>query len=333
MMEQPSEHIRDTMGVLYDFTPLKYHLNSGTQRTWLWRSDDCVFMKIDSDATAIRKTKAHAANGEHLLCIQRYVSGGVRGRIGDLNIDRGPGSINILDQASLLESIQRPASTQLVFIHKSALGYDPDVHPPFLKIMTDTPFGRLLDSLFQDVFHDLTQNKAVDLAILDQFKACLKIGMGADPKQGDLRRHARDALRGMICTHIEQNLEDPDLSVDSLLKAFGVSRASLYRMFEDRGGVRQFIRNRRLLNAVLDISCGPVLRGDIATAAEKWGFSTSADFNRSIRREFGVAPGSLVNLPIHDRGLFHPEAKLISLNRNVRNSFTRLNRSRNVFAA
>ena len=68
-------------------------------------------------------------------------------------------------------------------------------------------------------------------------------------------------------------------------------------MFEDRGGVRQFISDRRLLRAEVDISEGPLLRGEIARAAEQWGFSSAANFNRAIRREFGVTPGSLINLP------------------------------------
>lgn len=284
------------MGVLFDYTPLESSSNSGVHKNWHWHTDGCVFTQSDSDAFAIRKTKPQTALGEHLLFVHRYVEGHIRGRIGDLNIDRGPGTVNIIDLASRVECVQSPAVMQTMFIHKTTLGYDPDVHPPLSKFAIDHSVGRLLNALLADVFRDLLQHDVVNLAKLEQLKACLKMGMGTDPRRGDIRRHVRDALRDLICAHIERNLENWGLSVGSLLKEFGVSRASLYRMFEDRGGVRQFISNRRLLNAVLDISNGPILRGDIAAAAEKWGFTTGANFNRAVRREFGVAPGSLVNI-------------------------------------
>lgn len=299
IVEVPSSHIRDTMGLLFDITPIAVEENSGLHRNRNWYAENCVFTQLEADAFAVRRTKTQAANGEHLVFVHRYVDGYLRGRIGDLNIDREPGYIYLLDQASNVECVQRPATMQNIILPKAALGFHPDKHPPLVRIPIAHGIGKVLNTLFDDVFEGLLQKNAIEYATFSQLIACLQMGLGTLPKEGDVRAQARDAMRYAISSFVERNLAHWDLNVDKILANFGVSRASLYRIFEDRGGVRQFISDRRLLRAVLDISKGPLLRGKISHAAERWGFSSAANFNRAIRREFGVAPGSLINLP-HD---------------------------------
>ncbi|MEP1144319.1 MAG: helix-turn-helix domain-containing protein [Henriciella sp.] len=327
-VDQPAIHVRDSVGLLFDTTPLKSRLNKGTHSRLHWIAEDCSFLHIETDAAAIRRTKAQSMNGEHLLFVHRYLSGFLRGRLGDLNVDRDPGSIYVLDMAKRVETVQRRYRQQGIFITKSALGFDNDNHPAMMKFPSDRSVGRLLDTLFNDLFRDLLQNNAIEAAKLEQTKACLKIAMGANVRDGDIRHHFRAALRDTICSYIERNIEHEDLSVGSILKEFGVSRASLYRMFDDRGGVREFITSRRLLSAVLDLSNGPVLRGDIAMTAEKWGFMTSGNFNRAVRREYGVAPGSLVDLPKQDRNKLSPWSAPLDFQRALQNSFSRITQSK-----
>lgn len=297
LIEIPSAHVRDTLGQLFDITPLTSPNNSGLHRNRHWYGEKCIFTQLEADAFAVRRTKAQIANGEHLVFVHRYVDGYLRGRIGDLNIDREPGYIYLLDQASNVECVQRPATMQTVIFPKAALGFDPDQHPPLVKLSIENGIGKMLNGLFDLVFQGLNQKNEIVYETFNQLVACLQVGLGAPPAKSDIRAHARRAMRSTISQHIEQNLDHWDLSVDTILQNFGVSRASLYRLFDDRGGVRQYISDRRLLRAVLDIAEGPLQRGAISDVAERWGFSSGSNFNRAIRREFGVAPGSLINLP------------------------------------
>lgn len=296
----PSAGIRDTINTLFDITPLSSNLNAGFHRSRHWYAEQCIFTQLEADAFAVRRTKSHLANGENLVFVHRYLEGYLRGRIGDLNIDREPGYVYILDQATNVECVQRPSTMQTVVIPKSALGFDPDKHPPLTKFPISYGLGHVLNALFDQVFEELLSDNSVGLAVFHQLIACLRLGLGASPDESDLRKQARDAMRNAIAVFVERNLERWDLTVAKILKNFGVSRASLYRIFEDRGGVRQYISDRRLLRAVLDISQGPLLRGEISAAAERWGFSSAANFNRAIRNEFGVPPGSLISLPDDD---------------------------------
>ena len=326
IIEVPSSHVRDTPSLLFDITPLTSRYNTGVHRTRNWYAEQYIFTHFDADAFAVARTKAQIENGEHLLFVHRYIDGNLRGRIGDLNIDREPGYIYILDQASAVECVQRPATMQTIFIPKAALGFDPDRHPPLVKLTVEIEIGKIVNAMFDLVFDGLLENDAIEYDTFNQLIACLRLGLGEQPSNGDIRAQARRAMRGAISQHIEQNLDSWDLSVDTILNNFGVSRASLYRLFDDRGGVRQFISDRRLLRAVLDIAKGPLKRGAISDVAERWGFSSGPNFNRAVRREFGVAPGSLINLPEEEFSKLTDRKNIESLRLNFGDSIERIAR-------
>lgn len=295
VIEIPSAFMRDSMGVLFDTTPLNVDQGTGLHRIRNWFSEHCIFTQMETDAFAVRKTRAQAMNGEPLVFVHRYVRGHLRGRLGDFNLDRDPGSIYILNQESRVECVQSPSTMQAILMPKAVLGFDPDKHPPLVRVPATHTLGQTLDGLFDTLFRDLLCENKLAFMTLDRIVACLRMALHGGNNDQDVRRHARDAIAAQISAHVEQNLDRWDLSVTTLLRDFGVSRASLYRMFEAQGGVRQYINDRRLLRAVLEITEGPRVRGQIADAAARWGFSSSASFNRSVRRKFGVAPSELMN--------------------------------------
>lgn len=315
-IEQPATFIRDSMGELYDNTPLNEEGGSGVMKTSHWFTESNIFVELTTDAFAVRRTKPQAENGASLVTVHRFVRGVHRGRLGDLSTDRDPGMVYIMDLSSRVEGIQRPATMQNIFFQKSALGFDPDRHPPMMAFPQSHPLGRLIYQLYATLFDRLFEANELDLDAFDQFVACLKVALGADPNECGLREKVRAALFDSICCHIERNIDDRDLSVDSILQNFGVSRASLYRLFGERGGVRQYISDRRLLHAVLDITARPLRRGDISAAAEKWGFSSDANFNRAVRREFGVNPGALVGLSASNCETSNPTDRFVDLSWN-----------------
>lgn len=90
---------------------------------------------------------------------------------------------------------------------------------------------------------------------------------------------------------IERDLLDPDLDANSLTRALGLSRSSLYRAFQSVGGVKAYIRQRRLEHArdLLMRRDGPRLTvGEVAQAC---GFASDSHFSRAFRKAFGYSPG------------------------------------------
>jgi AraC-like DNA-binding protein len=93
-----------------------------------------------------------------------------------------------------------------------------------------------------------------------------------------------------IRRHIDQNLRQPALDADLLARTFGLSRASLYRLFEPVGGVATYIRNTRLNRAYQDIVATELSNHRIAPVAYRLGFKNLSAFNRLFKETYGVSP-------------------------------------------
>lgn len=291
----PTHALPDFYNNFHDLQPIKSDLNPARLFGHSWTAPGFALLNVQNAASVVERSRNKSENGAHLLSIQRYSGGRVHGFLDDLNVDRFPGNIYVFDLERRVKCVQFPNTAQFVLIPKSAIGYDPDKHPPLMSFPTHSPIGALLDAQLVTMFDQALSTNAVDSFAFEQLIALLKVGILSDDQDESVRRLARDSLRAMIQTHIEQNLTSPGLSVASILRVFGLSRASLFRMFETHGGVRKYIHDRRIFGAVLDLSKRPLPRGAIGRAAERWGFSSQANFNRSVHRIFGTSPGSLVN--------------------------------------
>ncbi len=289
-----TEAFGEFLGAAHSFSPIQTDCEQRFFRAHEWYTDECGFGVLKSNPYAMRRAKPHIQDFEHLVLFSRLLEGRTRGTSGDEVINRRPGPIYVSDQARPFEAIIGHNHMQSVYIPKSKLGLESDMTSIPTEIYRTCTPGKLVHTGMDNLFATLWRNEShISAAALDQFIACLKIAMGASPLRADIRMHARNALFDLICKYIEQNLGDFALSADSVLSEFGVSRSSLYRMFEDKGGVRNYITERRAVRALLEISEAPHIRGQIRMAAERWGFLTPPTFSRTIHRIYGASPGSL----------------------------------------
>lgn len=101
----------------------------------------------------------------------------------------------------------------------------------------------------------------------------------------------RGAVIMEIRRYIEQHIAMPDLGPDHLCRMFGLSRASLYRLFEPIGGVTDHIRTRRLRLAF------EMLANDhqrtVSEIAYSCGFSDVSAFSRAFRNQFAMSPSEV----------------------------------------
>lgn len=87
---------------------------------------------------------------------------------------------------------------------------------------------------------------------------------------------------------IEDDLCDPALGIDTLLRRFFVSRPTLYRMFQPLGGVARYIRERRLLLAHARLRADPDCA--ITFLLYDLGFESERQFQRAFQARFGMSP-------------------------------------------
>ncbi|WP_232071912.1 AraC family transcriptional regulator [Paraburkholderia pallida] len=87
---------------------------------------------------------------------------------------------------------------------------------------------------------------------------------------------------------VQANLAESDLSPESVVESLGLSRATIYRMFQHEGGLHAYIRHLRLRAAADDLVRFPA--APIAEIAWSVGFNSASDFTRAFRRAYGFAP-------------------------------------------
>lgn len=83
---------------------------------------------------------------------------------------------------------------------------------------------------------------------------------------------------------------DDTLSAAQLSKVFGASRATIYREFESKGGVRQYMSDLRLRRALLLLSNASTERGAVSKVAGELGYDDPSLFSRAFRDHFGFPP-------------------------------------------
>ena len=105
---------------------------------------------------------------------------------------------------------------------------------------------------------------------------------------------ARRERAAQIICYADQHIRDPDLTVDSIADALGLSTRYIQMIFKERGEpLWSYIRRRRLEGCRAELM-DPLWRDrSITTVAYEWGFNSTAHFARLFREQFGIAPGYL----------------------------------------
>jgi AraC-like DNA-binding protein len=114
----------------------------------------------------------------------------------------------------------------------------------------------------------------------------------------DLEQHseARRTLRRMAMNIVDRRLARPDLTPASIAAMLGISRSTLYALFEPEGGIESHIFARRLdraFDAIVSDSIRAAGIGEIAFAS---GFKSEAHFSRAFLARFGVRPSEVRRL-------------------------------------
>ncbi|MBR0703803.1 helix-turn-helix domain-containing protein [Bradyrhizobium sp. 62B] len=105
---------------------------------------------------------------------------------------------------------------------------------------------------------------------------------------------ARNARLRSVKAWIEEHLTEPDLSLEKIARANGVSLRHLHYLFRSTEmSVSEWILNRRLQRCY-DALMRPELRTlSVTEIAYRLGFSSSSHFSTVFRRKFGHSPSEL----------------------------------------
>jgi AraC-like DNA-binding protein len=148
-------------------------------------------------------------------------------------------------------------------------------------------------------------------ATIELVAACLDM-----PSRQPAGANASNAAASLtaIKAAIERSLTEPNLGPQMLLDEFGVTRSTLYRLFEPLGGVAAYITERRLRYAFRRMTDPAEPPARISQLAFDLGFSHPSAFTRAFKSFFGMSPKEVRALTAKPEGhellfLLSPEAR------------------------
>jgi len=257
-----------------------------------------LFFAADMTGTTYtfsRDMRRIARTGLDLIFVQATLDGSDLRTVNGETILVEAGDISLFDLSRPMQAETRHCRNLTLVLPRHML-FSKDVqndalHGLVLKRSTSTArlIGSHLRALFDDL-SDITQAEAPAIVAATADLVTNLVG-----QQVSNRSQPAPTVRGAVIMevrrYIEQNMARQDLGPDHLCKMFGLSRATLYRLFEPVGGVTDYIRTRRL-RAAFDLLTNDGKRtvGEVAYAC---GFPDISAFSRAFRHQFGMRPSEV----------------------------------------
>ncbi|AOZ10374.1 helix-turn-helix domain-containing protein [Cupriavidus malaysiensis] len=238
---------------------------------------------------------------DHIL-IQCYLAGAVEGDYGGRQVHAATGSVSVLDLGRALDSRAGAFSNLTLVVPRDHLPLSlrrRDLHGAVLEPARAAT--RLLGSHLAELLEhgaDLTPEEMAAgvraaLVLLEGGAAALDDGML--PAQTAARRSMRRLVQGYVDAHLCAET----LSAAQIARTFRLSRATLYRLFDDDGGVHAYIQGRRLDHCFDELARPHAHPPAIGELAYRYAFSSESAFSRAFRRRFGLSPREVRVLSAH----------------------------------
>lgn len=262
--------------------------------TSLRLGDHAFYVTETGGQTLFRTAEMIAADGYDHYIVQFNIVGTHTGDFDGVAFSAGPGEVGICDLSRpmrLRSTAVKVLSTFLPRAEVEAVAPDVDLHG---MVLDANRAGLLIEHLTAVTrwFPQLLPQTlpGIARATVELLGACLAM----EAQRADFAVRESPVLaraRG----YVENNLLEPGLNPARISEALGVSRSTLYRLFEPLGGVTAYIWERRLhlaRAALMD----PKRGRRISEIAFQCGFSSEAHFSRSFRRAFNIRPSDLRSL-------------------------------------
>lgn len=252
--------------------------------------DDVVVSRVFAGPHTLRRTRRHLLDGTtDWITIQIHHQGGIRGAFGDdSTLDVTPARIGIVDLAKPFAAWSEGGTATWVGVPRDRIDGAGRIAAG-RALDRWSPRGRILDAAVAELWARLGDARAgeADALAADIVET---VNTLLDPDR--FTPTDRD-LRVAMERFIKANLSDLVLGVDDLRAAFHCSRSSVYRCFEQHGGVASYIREQRLLRCFDELARPTELPRRIADVATRWGFENPSHFHRLFKAKFGLAPSAL----------------------------------------
>jgi AraC-like DNA-binding protein len=223
--------------------------------------------------------------------LQFYVEGGCRPRFGEQAASSEGGDFMTFDCAQP-QMTETPDYTCIhLFVPRPLLA--PLLTMPDEQNMRIFSGGALV-GLFRD--HLMALWRRAPFLTMREAEALAKptLELAAAVINGSVRESTASgvqlALFDMICRHVIEHVLDPTLSPESIAAHFAISPRKLSYLFENAGGISNYIQEQRMHRARTALADSTQGHKSIADIAEAHGFVHPQSFTRAFQRLHGLTP-------------------------------------------
>jgi AraC-like DNA-binding protein len=253
-----------------------------------------------------RTTETIARSGVDHVLVQLYVKGGYTGMAGNRPIAVGPGDICVLDFAETTETLATDHESLTIVIPRIMIEQRLDhVSLHGLVLKADTALAKLLGQHFLALF-ELAPTMTFDEceSAIDGTIALILACLRGELEARDAHDSGMDTISlANIRRYIHEHLHDEHLTADGIARQFGLSRSSLYRLFEPMGGIADYIRRKRLHRAFFEVVSPALADRRISEIARRWQFSSESSFSRAFKATYGITPSGARKTSIFAKGI------------------------------
>lgn len=285
----------DIVSDTYALSPSDEQESGHRIRASVWMLDDILFSRFEAEANTVFRTSHFVRKTPSELVKLKIFLDGHMDIFDESGFGRlGKGSISFIDHDRPTRQISTHHRQLSVFLPHHFIGFDPSRFPAWFGINRSTGVGRLIEAGVVSVFESLDQVSTSNMhALADGFSGLIRGAIDGGFQCADSSEF-RTARLTAIRQFVDARLGDPSLCSDTILKSFGLSRTTLYRDFEEYGGIQRYIVQRRLHRAFRLLSESRPRHGIVGEVSERMGFSSVHNFSRVFRERFGETPGSVV---------------------------------------
>ncbi|WP_026789478.1 helix-turn-helix domain-containing protein [Pleomorphomonas oryzae] len=296
----------EAISVLFDSRPRKTVEEGFFAHVEAAFTGDVALGRLRSTAQDFDRSRYKIArDGMDGYLLQFYLSGRSATRGGSNSEVAGEGDLYVIDMAQPLSTTTTDLDQISLVVPRRLLS--PRLETPDASHMRIIPAGLPLVTLFRESlksFHGQIDNmsrreaEAVINPLLDLAAAAVNGHVDERNMAGVNLAHFVGLRR-----HVEDNLLDPNLTLDSLLATFGLSRRKAYRLFEPVGGFATYVNRRRLQRALQALRSVDWRHMSISEIGTAHGFPNPENFSRAFRREYDLSPREVRQLADSGRSL------------------------------
>jgi AraC-like DNA-binding protein len=254
-----------------------------------WTLDGMAITSGRQSAACFVRTHdmAHAdAHDGYLFVFLR--DGSWSGDADGVSLIAGPGELIALDLTRPMTADTTDVDCVTMLVARSAIEAAMPEPPAVHGHVVEGAAGRLLAEHLLSLVHHLPAidekaAPAVIQATVSLIAASLaSIGTSSEPRSAASVRHKARV-------YVNQNLTSGDLSAATISRKLAIGRSALYRAFAPLGGVRAYLRKRRL-EAAHALLIDPKEQRSITEIAYAFHFASTSHFSRAFRSRFGYSP-------------------------------------------